>query len=104
MVKLGSFIFGEGPAAPADLTDPPGPSGCYEYMCLPEPELIVISEADNAAVQIRESQNRGRDPACYKKLGTCRQSGLICGGAFLRSGRPRGPGKAFKNVGGFARV
>ncbi len=23
-------------------------------------------------------------------------------GAFLRSGRPRGPGKAFKNVGGFA--
>ncbi len=23
-------------------------------------------------------------------------------GVFLRSGRPRGPGKAFKNVGGFA--
>ncbi len=28
-------------------------------------------------------------------------SGHIFGGAFLRSGRPRGPGKAFKKVEGF---
>ncbi len=36
------------------------------------------------------------------KLGTFRLSGRICLGAFLRSSRPRGPGKAFKNVGGEA--
>ncbi len=35
------------------------------------------------------------------RLGTRRQSGRIVWGAFLRSGRPRGPGKAFKNEGGF---
>ncbi len=35
-------------------------------------------------------------------LGTCRQSGRIFGVAFLKSGRPRGPGKAFQNVGGEA--
>jgi hypothetical protein len=30
------------------------------------------------------------------------QSGRICWGAFLRTGRPRGPGMALKNEGGFA--
>ena len=31
-----------------------------------------------------------------------RNLACVLGGAFLKSGRPRGPGKAFKNVGGFA--
>ncbi len=35
-----------------------------------------------------------------EELGTRRQSGRFLFGAFLRSGRPRGPGEALKNVGG----
>jgi hypothetical protein len=43
-----------------------------------------------------------RGPIGLVWLGTCRQSGLLFWGAFLRSERPRGPGKALQKVGGCA--